>query len=201
MSGIAGIYHIDGRPVDCAHLEHQAGALAHRGQDGSGLWHQGPLGLLHQMLWTTVESCQETLPLVSRTGSLVLTADARIDNREELIRLLGLEGHPGEITDSALILAAYERWGEACPQHLDGDFAWVIWDTSRQSLFAARDHFGAKPFYYFLDPGRTLVFASEIKAILKVPGVRLRNARWLRRPAASVPDEFPPACQGDPAQR
>ncbi len=109
---------------------------------------------------------------MSRTGELVLTADARLDNREELIGGLGLDDRPpGEITDSQLILAAYERWGEDCPKHLVGDFAWVIWDGRQQTLFAARDHFGAKPFYYYFDQDRILVFASEIQAILAVPGV------------------------------
>ena len=149
MSGIGGIYQVDSRAVNREDLECLAEALAHRGPDGSGLWHQGPVGLVQRLLWTTPESCQEKLPLVSRTEDLVLTADARLDNRQELIGVLGLDHRPsGEITDSELILAAYERWGEECPQHLVGDFAWVLWDGRHQTLFAAWDHFGAKPFYH-----------------------------------------------------
>lgn len=172
MSGIGGICQVDSRSVSCEDLERLAGALAHRGQDQCGLWHQGPVGLVHRLLWTTPESCQERLPLVSRTGDLVLTADARLDNRKELIAVLDLLDHsPGEITDSELILAAYQRWGEDCPKHLAGDFAWAIWDGRQQTLFAARDHFGVHPFYYYSAQDRTLVFASEIQAILAVPGV------------------------------
>jgi asparagine synthase (glutamine-hydrolysing) len=163
---------MDGLPVEHKNLERLANALTHRGRDGSGIWHQGPVGLVHRLLWTTPESCQEKLPIVSRTGDLVLTADVRIDNREELIGILGFDDHlPGEITDSELILASYQRWGENCPKQLVGDFAWVIWDSRQQTIFGARDHFGVKPFYYYFDGHQILVFASEIKAILSVPGV------------------------------
>ena len=67
-------------------------SLAHRGSDGTGLWSDGYIGLGHRMLWTTPESLHEKLPLLNQTGDLVITADARIDNREELIAALGLNG-------------------------------------------------------------------------------------------------------------
>ena len=140
--------------------------LAHRGLDGTGVWNNGSIGLGHRMLWTTPESLQEKLPLVSQTGDLVLTADARVDNRDELISRLGLTDHrSGEIADSQLILAAYEKWGEDCAEKLLGDFAFAIWDARRQEVFCARDPMGVKPFYYY-HSGRIFVFASEIKAVL-----------------------------------
>ena len=191
MSAIAGIYYPDGQPVNRADLERMIETLAHRGPDGAGVWSEGSVGLGHRMLWTTPESLHERLPLVNETGDLVLTADARIDNRDELIAALGLTDRPpGEITDSQLILAAYEKWGEHCPGKLLGDFAFAIWDERRQKLFCARDHFGVKPFYYY-SSGRAFVFASEIKALLCLPEVprRLNELRVGYHLAMTVEDK------------
>src|SRR5690349_3439820 len=121
-------------------------ALAQRGPDGAGQWIAGAAGLGQRMLWTTPESLHESQPLRNRRGDLVLTTDARLDNRPELIAALGLGNRPpGQLSDGELLLAAYERWGEQCPGHLLGDFAFAIWDERRRILFAARDHLGIKP--------------------------------------------------------
>src|SRR3989441_8528576 len=106
----------------------------------------------------------------------VLTADARIDNRAELLAALG---RGVEATDAELILGAYQRWGERAPEHLLGDFAFAIWDGRREVLFCARDHFGVKPFYYHHAPGRLFAFGSEIKALLALAEVprRLNETR------------------------
>jgi asparagine synthase (glutamine-hydrolysing) len=171
MSAIAGIYRPNGPPVDHANLVQMIEALAHRGPDRAGVWSEGPVGLGHGMLWTTPESLHEDLPAVNRLADLALTADARIDNRDELITTLGLADRPrGEFTDSELILAAYEKWGEHCPEKLLGDFAFAIWDGRKQVLFCARDHFGVKPFYYY-HSDQLFVCASEIKALLSLPEV------------------------------
>jgi asparagine synthase (glutamine-hydrolysing) len=126
-------------------------------------------GFGHRMLWTTPESLVEKLPCTDATGDLVITADARIDNRDELVLVLDLPNRPLEtITDSEFILAAYRKWGESCPQHLLGDFAFAIWDKPGQSIFAARDHFGVKPFYYYHKTQKSFQFGSEIKALLSL---------------------------------
>ncbi|MCC7354739.1 MAG: lasso peptide isopeptide bond-forming cyclase, partial [Anaerolineae bacterium] len=165
MSAIAGIYSIDGKPVAPNDLERMAESLAHRGSDRQGLWHKGPVGLVHRMLWTTPESLHERLPLIDGTGDLVLTADARIDNRDELVKALGLASSlSDEFSDSELILGAYQKWGERCPEQLLGDFAFAIWDAKRQHLFCARDPMGVRPFYYH-HSALLFVFASEIKAL------------------------------------
>jgi asparagine synthase (glutamine-hydrolysing) len=146
-------------------------SVAHRGPDGAGTWSEGPVGLGHRMLHTTPESLNEEFPLTSKTGDLVVTADARIDNRDELIAVLGLTGRPREeITDAELILGAYRRWDERCPEMLLGDFAFAIWDRPNQTLFCARDHFGVKQLYFY-SSNRIFVFASEIKALLCLPQV------------------------------
>ncbi|GAB4425064.1 MAG: lasso peptide isopeptide bond-forming cyclase [Chloroflexi bacterium OHK40] len=168
MSAIFGVCYSDGRPARQA-LVRMGGALEHRGPDGSGMWHAGPVGLGHQMLHTTPESLRERLPLADRSGAFILTADARIDNRAELIASLGLRDRaPAGVSDSDLILAAYERWGERCPFYLLGDFAFAIWDARTLSLFAARDHFGVRAFYYHAS-AHTFAFATEIKGLLALP--------------------------------
>jgi asparagine synthase (glutamine-hydrolysing) len=168
VSGILGLYYLDGQPAIRSDLETMMRSLAHRGPDGSNIWSEGAVGLGHQMLWTTIESLREVLPLANRREDVVVTADARIDNREELINLLGLErGLSESISDSELILAAYEEWGEGCVERLLGDFAFAVWDARKRALFCGRDRFGVKPFYYYSSP-TLFAFASEIKALLSL---------------------------------
>ncbi|MCC5636920.1 lasso peptide isopeptide bond-forming cyclase [Nostoc sp. CHAB 5844] len=167
MSGIIGIYNLNKCPVALENLERMVDILAHRGSDGADIWYESSVGLGHRMLWTTPESLLEKLPLVDQTGNFVLTADARIDNRDELISALSFNDHLAEkITDSQLILAAYKEWGQQCPKKLIGDFAFAIWDQRKKVLFCARDHMGVKPFYYYYQPGKLFAFASEIKGLL-----------------------------------
>jgi asparagine synthase (glutamine-hydrolysing) len=180
MSGIFGVHYINGHPVEGKDLEKMADILAHRGPDGTDIWVEDSTGLGHRMLWTTPESLLEKLPFINETSDLVITSDARIDNREELINTLQFANCPSEkISDSQLILAAYEKWGESCSENLLGDFAFVIWDKRKQSLFCARDHFGVKPFYYHYKSGKRFVFASEIKALFAIKQVprRLNEVR------------------------
>ena len=169
MSGIAGIFYVDGRPLDRGILDQMVQSIAHRGPDGTRAWSEDGVGLGHQMLHTTPESLREKLPLEDKGRGLVLTADARIDNRDGLVAALGLTEHPLDmVSDSELILEAYKKWGERCPERLVGDFAFAIWDRPKQTLFCARDHMGLKPFYYHRS-GKCFAFASEIKALFCVP--------------------------------
>ncbi len=173
MSGITGIYYLNARPVEKAEIGRMTDILAHRGPDGSRVWCENFIGFGHQMLWTTPESLHERLPL--QKGALAITADARVDNRDDLIRVLGFERYCSEkISDSELILAAYEKWGEACPEHLLGDFAFAIWDGRTQTIFCARDYFGVRPFYYHYVPDKIFAFGSEIKALLQLSEVPRR---------------------------
>jgi asparagine synthase (glutamine-hydrolysing) len=175
MSGILGIYYPNGQTVDPENIQQMVDKLAHRGTDGADIWCSESVGLGHRMLWTTPESLLEKLPLVSEDGNSVITSDCRIDNREELLSRLQMGNCPPEkVTDTQLILAAYEEWGEDCPQHLLGDFAFAIWDAREQKLFCARDHFGVKPFYYYHQTTQSFFFASEIKALLCLPQVPSR---------------------------
>ncbi len=171
MSGIVGIFNKNGRPIESQVLERMLQPMAHRGSDGSKVWLGDRIGLGHGMLWTTPESLKEVLPYCDAAADLVITADARIDNREELINALALDAvNASAISDSEIILAAYQKWGQDCPNYLLGDFAFAIWDSRKQTLFCARDHFGIKPFYY-CNTDQYFIFASEIKALLAVPEV------------------------------
>src|SRR2546422_8221407 len=129
VSGIAGLWHLDGRPGEPAELDGMLARLAHRGPDGTGAWREGRVALGHGMLHTTPESLREQQPLVGTRGDLVLVADARVDNRAELCSLLPA---PSDATDAELILAAYERWGEACPEHTLGAVTFRISDCPTQ---------------------------------------------------------------------
>lgn len=170
MSAIVGFLGLDGRPARTEELERMVEILAHRGPDGRAIWVEGSAGHGHCMLHTTPESLNEHLPF--QQDGLVITADARIDNREELISVLSLNDYPAaNITDSQLILAAYQKWGEQCPGKLLGDFAFSIWDQRNRVLFCARDYFGVRPFYYYHAPGRFFTFSSEVKALLCLPDV------------------------------
>ena len=171
MSAIFGVLRMDGGEVAPSVLPQMSERLAHRGPDGNGLWCDGHVALGHRMLHTTPESLRERQPVVRHDGALVVVADARVDNREELIASLALRGPVAAApTDADLILHAYEAWGGECPARIVGDFAFAIWDRRRGSLFCARDPMGVKPFYYFRSAG-VFVFASELKAIFAVPGV------------------------------
>jgi asparagine synthase (glutamine-hydrolysing) len=146
--------------------------ISHRGPDGCGHWFDGAIGLGHKMLYSTPESLHERQPAVAATGELVVTADARIDNRGELIAGLRLNGNAKEqITDAELILKAYEKWGERCPGKIIGDFAFAIWDSANRCLFCARDALGIKPFYYYSDSQKFL-FGSELRQIFAEPSVQ-----------------------------
>ena len=173
MSGIAGALNLNGRPLEREDMARMVQSIAHRGPDGSGVWSEGAVGLGHRMLWTTPESLNEKLPLADGARNMAITADARIDNRDELFDALNVDGQRDEISDSELILLAYQRWGERCPERLQGDFAFAIWDGVNQLLFCARDHMGVKPFHYYRS-SQAFIFASEIKALFALPEVSPR---------------------------
>lgn len=171
MSGIAGIFNLDGRPVDKALLESMSEAIAHRGPDEEAFWLQGSVGLAHRQLRTTPESLNEHQPTPLDNGDYVITCDGRVDNREELIPALAAHAPvDAETSDAELLLRAYMAWGSDCVKRVIGDFAFVIWDARHRQLFCARDPMGIRTFFFFRDNNRFL-FASDIRAILKAAGM------------------------------
>ena len=171
MSGIAGIYNRDGRDINPELLSRMTDAIAQRGLDGSGKWINGPVGLGHQMLWTTPESTLEKQPLCDDTATRCLTFDGRIDNRKELRTSLKTQGVMLRTdTDAEIVLRAYECWGSACPNRILGDFAFAVWDAPHRRLFCARDILGMRPFYYYAD-NHAFLFASELQQLLQIPSI------------------------------
>ncbi len=162
MSAIVGIFNRDTTPVDPAAIEAMMDAIAFYGPDRCGMWVDGPIGLGHLLLVVTPESTHEQQPLVAPAS--VVSADARIDNRGELFRLLDIAPPHDHLPDSVLIQAAYERWGTECPLHLVGDYACAIWDAHKRSLMLMCDHISARPLYYALTPQR-IVFATDVRAL------------------------------------
>lgn len=173
MSAITAIFNLNKAPVERKDMQQMLDRLEHRGTDDQGLYIENNIGLGHRMRWVTPESLHEKLPAKDSENSLVITCDARVDNRDELTRQLpALHGRSyAEITDSEIILHAYERWGEDCVAKLLGDFVFAIWDERKRKLFCARDSMGIKHFYYYYRPGVLFTLASEIKALLCLPGV------------------------------
>lgn len=172
MSGLAVVFHRDGRPVDHAAIAAMLDAVPYRGPDGGGFRLEGAIGLGHAKLTVTPEEVGEQQPLASpRTGCTII-ADVRLDNREEL--LTKLPGHPAPtLSDADLILRAHETWDEDAPAHLLGDFAFVIWDPRHQRLVCSRDTSGQRALFYRLTP-RTFAAASEIHQLLQDPDVPVR---------------------------
>ena len=162
MSGIAGIIHFDGKPVEPGLIEKMTSAMTHRGPDGINHWVKGSVALGQCMLRTTPESLEEHQPLTNEDESLVLVMDGRVDNWEELRReLLGRGAVLRNRSDAELVLRSYEVWGEESPCHILGDFAYVLWDGQRRELFCARDVLGVRPFYYY-QRGNLFIIASEL---------------------------------------
>ena len=174
MSGICGAWSLNGRIPSPTEIKAIAAPLERRGPDRTHYWHDGPIALGHTLLATTPEALVEVLPLTESDSGCTITADARLDNREELITALDLGGETRTIGDGELILRAYLKWGEDCPTHLLGDFAFAIWDPRAARLFCARDHMGMRQLIYHHAPGELFAFATEADALVAHAGVPKR---------------------------
>src|SRR5437773_6223671 len=174
MSGIVGLFNLDGRPVEPSELTALAAASRHRAVDGEDFWIGPSIGIGHQHFRVTPESLTERQPLVSPTG-IAVAFDGRLDNRKEIIDECSPAcGPPDDVcSDAALVIAAYERFGERFAVRLNGDFALALFDPAHPRLMLARDRMGARALYYCPLP-RMLVFASEIKCLLALPSVTAR---------------------------
>ncbi len=165
MSAILGLFHLDGRPVSQLELESMSARLLHRG--APVFWRRGSVGL-GWIVNSTSRSARadRKLDAVLQNAGAPTATDTRLDNRQELASTLAVpETDHRPSFENRLVEAAYLRWGDQSPEKLIGDFAFAIWDPTKQVLFCARDFPGVRPFYY-LFAGSVFAFASEIKPLL-----------------------------------
>jgi asparagine synthase (glutamine-hydrolysing) len=156
-------------------------ALTAHGPDGSDIWHDASVALGHQMMYITPESSGETLPLHHAASGISITADARLDNREELVETLGI-GSTQTLPDTQLILAAYQKWGIACVEHFIGEFNIAIWDAGEQKLHCITDPMGIRPLFHIQVEDGCFAFASEIMPLLEIvknPSINQRRIAML----------------------
>jgi asparagine synthase (glutamine-hydrolysing) len=167
MSGICGIIRFDGGPVEARDLDRQITRLEHLGPDRTRTSCAGPVGLGHLMMRITHEDAFDVQPL--HDADLTLVADLRLDNREELAAALSIDAAAlSDMPDSALLFAAYKKWGADCVGRLIGDFAFAVWDNDKKTLTLARDHMGQRHVFYHQGEG-FFAFASEIKGLWALP--------------------------------
>ena len=177
MCGIAGIYNFDGAPASPVTLKAMTDALAHRGPDGEGQFTDGPVALGHRRLSIIDLSDAAHQPMPSADGRLVITYNGEVYNFQELRIDLEAKGHAFRSRgDSEVLVSALREWGDAATSKFNGMFAFAAWDRATKRLVLARDRYGVKPLYYWTD-GKTLLFASEIKAFMKFPGFKAKLDR------------------------
>jgi asparagine synthase (glutamine-hydrolysing) len=167
VSGICGVVRFDGLDADASEIGRQLRALARLGPDGASDTCEGPAGFGFRQFKITSEDAFDAQPVNGPSGVL-LAADVRLDNREALAETLAWGGQLDRTPDSALVLAAYLRWGVDCAAHLLGDFAFAAWDPAVRSLLLARDHMGQRHLFYHRGDG-FLAFATEIKGLWALP--------------------------------
>jgi asparagine synthase (glutamine-hydrolysing) len=165
MCGIAGIINIySEKEIPLNGLRRMTAIMRHRGPDGFGFYRDARAGLGHARL-SIIDLEGGGQPLTNETGTLWITFNGEIFNYRELRAELEQQGHVfSTASDTEVILHAFEQHGSECLGRLNGQFAFAIWDKTRQELFAARDRVGIRPFFYTLVEGQ-LLFASEIKAL------------------------------------
>ncbi len=185
MCGIAGILNTNHQLIERnasmqLSIRNMTDALQHRGPDGEGIWMNptGNIALGHRRLSIIdlSESGNQPMHYMNRYS---IVHNGEIYNYHELKNELQKKNYPFQSqSDTEVILAAYDAYGEDCVQHFDGMFAFAIWDEKEKKLFCARDRFGEKPFYYFFD-GKEFLFASEMKALWAAGVTKTTNLKML----------------------
>jgi asparagine synthase (glutamine-hydrolysing) len=166
MCGIAGIVSINPSLISADRLKKMAEVIAHRGPDGERFWinNNGNTGFAHRRL-SIIDLSESGAQPMHYLERYTIIYNGEIYNYIELKEILKNKGYQFHTeSDTEVLLAAYDCYKEKCLQYFDGMFAFAIWDEKAQSLFAARDRFGEKPFYYCLNE-KEFLFASERKSL------------------------------------
>ncbi len=165
MCGIAGIVSFNGSEPSHEQLKRMTDIIMHRGPDDSGFFSEAGIGLGFRRL-SIIDLAEGHQPISNEDDSIWLIFNGEIYNYKALREMLVQKGHRFKThTDTEVVLHMYEEYGEECVKHFRGMFGFALWDKKTRKLFAARDHFGIKPFYYTAG-SRHFVFGSEIKSIL-----------------------------------
>jgi asparagine synthase (glutamine-hydrolysing) len=170
MCGIAGILHLCGGAVDPDIVVRMGAVLAHRGPDDRGVLVDGELGFAHTRL-SIIDIAGGRQPMSIEDGALSITFNGEIFNYLELREHLCHRGHRFSTrSDTEVILHLYRRYGIGCVEHMNGQWAFAIWDKPRRRLFLSRDRVGVRPLFY-THRGNVFTFASEIKSLFQHPDI------------------------------
>ena len=174
MCGIAGIYNLKRKTENEKReevIKKMTDSIAHRGPDDEGFFIDENIALGHRRLSILDLSPAGHQPMFSPDSRYAIVFNGEIYNYKEIADELKVKGYKFKSnSDTEVILASYEEWGEKCLEKFNGMWAFCIYDSKENSIFCARDRLGVKPFYYWKNE-ETFVFASEIKAILEYPGM------------------------------
>ncbi|MCQ6275265.1 lasso peptide isopeptide bond-forming cyclase [Bacillus sp. V3B] len=180
MSAIAGIVNFNKEPIHIEEIQNVMKSLEKFPANDIQVWQNENVFLGCHAQWITPESIGEPLPFYDSERQCTITADAIIDNREELFERLQVDrGKRKIMPDSQLILLAYYKWGEDTPKYLVGDFAFMIWDEREKKLFGARDFSGSRTLYYYHDQNH-FAFCTVMMPLFKLPYIKKElNEEWL----------------------
>lgn len=169
MSAVLGIWHLDGKAVEEKHILKMKDQVSHYGRDQQVIEICDNIGLGCCLNKSGIDSHTDISVYIDEPQGIILVGDAQIYNRTNLICDCNLNDNEA-ISTQALLLEAYKQWGDDCPRHINGDFAFVIWEKQKKQLFIARDHLGIRPLYYFYNR-TTFAFATDYRALLALPFV------------------------------
>lgn len=174
MCGIAGLFDTLGeRNFDPDLVRNATAAIAHRGPDGDGFFAAPGITFGHRKL-AIIDLASGNQPMHAKDGSITITFNGEIFNYKELRAELASKGHSfATNSDTEAIIEGWRAWGPNVVDRLRGQFAFALWDHRQRTLFLARDRMGEKPLHYLTLADGTFAFASEIKALLTLPGVDL----------------------------
>ena len=165
MTALAGLWRFDGRPDADQGCERMLAAQEIYGRHACAQWSGGSIALGRRLMRTLPEDAFDRGPLVGGNGRYLMVADTRLDNRDELVKALEITPqHALSLCDAAILLAAIERWNEACLERLVGDYAFALWDSVDRHLLLARDPLGQRPLHYHRGT-KFFAFASMPKGL------------------------------------
>jgi asparagine synthase (glutamine-hydrolysing) len=171
MCGIAGKLNFGDSAVQAWDIKRMLDTIVYRGPDDEGIYTNASVGLGQRRLAIIDLRREATAPLSNEDGTIWIVLNGEIYNFQSLRTELLNQGHSFRtLSDTEVIVHLYEQYGQACLHRLRGMFAFAIWDSDKQVLFAARDRLGKKPLYYTRTPSH-FIFGSEIKAITADPSV------------------------------